>query len=287
MDIVHHAVIGLIGLNAAENVDRITEGAFFLFGSILPDLDVFLMIFGKRFYLKNHQGFSHSLLLIPLFSIIITALLIPYIDFSWTNLLALALGMFVHIFLDYTNTYGITMFYPYNQKRFSLDSVFFIDTFLLLLSTTIFIFNISFFLYVFLFCFYITFKTYLHRYIHKKLKADFTIPSAFNPFSFYIYKNYDSQIVTYEYNFLTNKINKLTRQKNIDDEFDHLTKQSAIFQDVKQITKALHVIEVQNTSKKTILIAKDLALRNFGGKFATTTLTFDNKEELTNEVSNI
>lgn len=287
MDIVHHAVIGLIGLNSAESIDYLTEGIFFLAGSILPDLDAFLAIFGKRFYLKNHQSFSHSLILIPIISLIITSLLMGLIDFSWANFFALSLGMCIHVLLDYTNTYGIRLFYPFNKNRISLDSIFFIDTFLLCLSLTTLLFELNFIYYTIIFLHYIIFKILLHKHVHRKLHADYTIPSAINPFSFYIYKDYTSTIITYEYNILTNTIKNMKKQQNIDTDYKHLTKQSTIYNDVKKIAKALHITKVTSDVNSTTLIAKDLALRNFGGKFATTTLTFNSDGKLLNETSNI
>lgn len=287
MDIVHHGVIGLIGLTVAESLDFGMGGMFFLIGSILPDLDVFLMLFGKRVYLKNHQGFSHSLVFLPLFSLLITMLLIPFIPFAWSNVFAIALGIMIHVLLDYSNTYGISLLYPISKKRFSLDSVFFIDTFLFVLSVSVLFLKYHFALYITLFLLYVAFKILLQRAVHQKLHADFTIPSALNPFDFYIYKNTNGQILTYQYNALTQKKRNYKEQNNIDNDYSHLIHKSQIYKDIEQITKALHITDVTATSDTITVNAKDLALRNFGGKFATTTLVFNKEEELLNEISNI
>lgn len=287
MDIVHHAVIGVIGLTVAESLGFGMGGVFFLIGSILPDLDVFLMLFGKRVYLKNHQGFSHSFVFLPLFSLLIVVLLIPFVPFAWSNVFAIALGILVHVLLDYSNTYGISLLYPFSKKRFSLDSIFFIDTFLFVLSVSVLLLKYHFALYITLFLFYVTFKILLQRAVHQKLRADFTIPSALNPFDFYIYTNSNAQIITYQYNALTQKKRNYKEQENIDEKYRHLLNKSQIYKDIDQITKALHITDVTVDLDTVTVNAKDLALRNFGGKFATTTLIFNKEEELLDEISNI
>ena len=85
MDILHHSAIGVIGLTIAVASNENIAGVLFLVGSIIADLDAFLVLFGRSFYLKNHQGFSHSLLLIPLYSIVIVLALSYWLDFSWIN----------------------------------------------------------------------------------------------------------------------------------------------------------------------------------------------------------
>ena len=66
MDVIHHTVIGAVGYTALSSGDYEIAGFAFLLGSVIPDLDVIFGLFGKRAYLKNHQGVSHSLLLSPL-----------------------------------------------------------------------------------------------------------------------------------------------------------------------------------------------------------------------------
>lgn len=287
MDIVHHGIIGVIGLSVAESLDLGMGGVFFLIGSILPDLDVFLMLLGKRVYLKNHQGFSHSLVFLPLFSLMIVVLFTPLIPFAWGNVLAIGVGILVHVLLDYSNTYGISLLYPLSKKRFALDSIFFIDTFLFALSISVLLLKYHFALYMTLFLFYVIFKILLQRNVHKKLHADFTIPSALNPFDFYIYQNGNGQILTYQYNALTRKRRNYKEQENIDERYRYLLNKSQTYKDIDQITKALHITDVTENSDRITVNAKDLALRNFGGKFATTTLLFNKEEELLNEISHI
>jgi membrane-bound metal-dependent hydrolase YbcI (DUF457 family) len=76
MDIAHHTLIGGVGYMAITGGSHeplmVAAGSAFVAGSVLPDLDVFLMVFGKRFYLRHHQGLTHSLMLSPLLALLIS-----------------------------------------------------------------------------------------------------------------------------------------------------------------------------------------------------------------------
>ena len=66
MDIVHHAAIGGIGALALASRDLEVAALAFVAASVLPDLDIAFMVGGKRAYLRNHQGPTHSLVASPL-----------------------------------------------------------------------------------------------------------------------------------------------------------------------------------------------------------------------------
>jgi len=105
MDIIHHTAIG--GIAMATATENEIAGIYFLLGSVAPDLDVFFMVFGKRAYLKNHQGPTHSLLSAPVIACILT---LPLFSIVHNPILLFAmalLGVLLHIFLDWTNTFGI------------------------------------------------------------------------------------------------------------------------------------------------------------------------------------
>ena len=287
MDILHHSAIGLIGFNVAVTNDQTMLGLFFLIGNVFPDLDALLVLFGRSFYLKNHQGFSHSLVFAPIYALLIVLLFLPFIPFAWSNFLALILGLMVHSFLDYLNSYGIMLFYPISKKRYALDAIFFVDSVLLILTVIMLYLEFSIWIYMLFYLLYIIFKIVIHRAVLKNLNANFAIPSAINPFEFYIYQLKNEEILTYRYTLLTNKRYDEKLQKNLDKEFAHLTQKSQLFNDIFKITKAFHIATVDEEADETTIVAKDFAVRNFGAKFATTTLKFNQKGELVYEYSNI
>lgn len=287
MDILHHSVIGLIGVNVALDLDCAMMGYFFLLGSILPDLDAFLVLFNKRIYLKNHQGFSHSLLLAPLYAFILVFIFSLWIDFLWINYIGLLLGIFIHSMLDYSNTYGIKLFYPLSKKRFSLDAIFFIDTFLILLTLSMYIYHYNISIYLGFFLLYVGLKILMQRHIKQKLNASFVIPSAFNPFEFYVYIYDKEKIEIFIYSLFFDKKRAYKKIENQDETFHYLTQKSSLFKDMQKISKALHIVKVNKDNQKIIIEAKDLAVRNFGMKFATTILEFNLNGDLLYETSNI
>jgi len=287
MDILHHSTIGLIGFNVAVANDQTILGLFFLIGNVFPDLDALLVLVGRSFYLKNHQGFSHSLLFAPLYALLIVLLLLPLISFAWSNFLALMLGLMVHIFLDYLNSYGIMLLYPLSKKRYSLDAIFFVDFVLLILTATMLYFEYNIWSYIAVYLLYVILKIWMQRDVLKTLGADFVIPSAINPFDFYIYKLEDEKILTYSYNFFLKRRRDEKRHEKLDEKFAYLTQKSQLFNDIIKVTKALHIAYVEEKNDGTIIVAKDFAVRNFGAKFATTILKFNQKGELVYEHSNI
>ena len=128
MDIVHHALIGVAGFQSAANEELFPLGAAFLLGSVFPDLDVAFMALGKRFYLKNHQALTHSLPLSPLYALLLASPLFLLEGFSWSLILAALLGLWLHIALDWSNTFRLAPFAPFSYRRYSLDAIFFIDS---------------------------------------------------------------------------------------------------------------------------------------------------------------
>jgi len=130
-------------------------------------------------------------------------------------------------------------------------------------------------------------KKWMQKSLKSSLQAQFVIPSALNPFDFYVYENRE-KIVTYNYNLLSKTKRNLKEYEKLDTLWSGLSQKSLLFRDIASITKALHITKVTEDAEQNITIeAKDLALRNFGGKFATTKLVFNKNKELISEYSNI
>lgn len=130
MDIVTHGMMGAI-LASPFFESSPEAAAAFMFGSVLPDLDAVSRVLGKRAFLRSHQTYTHS------FPVIAAIGALAWLagrglglDAPWAPL-ALALGMTFHTALDWTNTYGITLFAPFSRRRFCREWVFFIDAFVI------------------------------------------------------------------------------------------------------------------------------------------------------------
>ena len=126
VDIVTHAGIGLVlGAPFFTSAPELALGL--IFGSVLPDLDAFSRLFGKRAFLGAHQTWSHSLPMIVMVGIA-TVVLSLMLGWPWWSLaVGTMTGMTLHSALDLTNTFGICLWLPFNGRRQCLEWLFFID----------------------------------------------------------------------------------------------------------------------------------------------------------------
>jgi inner membrane protein len=294
MDIAHHALIGGVGYSVLRSYNHELAGLVFMAGSVLPDLDVLFMALGKRFYLKNHQGSTHSLILSPVYALLVAYPLSDPFGFSWFVFFAALTGFWIHYLLDLTNTFGISLIWPFSRKRYSYDAVFFIDSVTWIMTISFFVFSyffntsMVFIIYLSSFLSYLILKISFQRTIIKELNCKFAIPSSLNPFEYFILEEADECIKTYLYNFLYKNLKKNVRFFSYPDEkYINMAKKSRVFNDVSAITKLLHITDVIKTKDATTIIANDLGVRNFGGRFGRTILKYDGEGNLINEVANI
>ena len=73
----------------------------------------------------------------------------------------------------------------------------------------------------------------------------------------------------------------------IPDKYINLAFKSHVFRDMKHILRTLYITDVSSNAEGTTIRAEDIAVRNFGGRFGRTTLKFDKKNSLVDEVANI
>lgn len=295
MDIVHHSLIGGVGFSAAMTQDAPLVGAAFVAGSVLPDLDVIFMAFGKRFYLRNHQGVSHAIPLFPFYALLIAwgLSLLPQAQLGWPVFLAALAGLLLHSLLDWLNTFRIALFYPFTRRRFSFDVLFFIDAVALALTSGFYLayyvmdLRQALLLYPLLFSAYLVFRILLRVSIQRQLKADFIIPSSLNPFSFYILESHGSEANAYLYNALSGRKDRHSHYPAVADEDLALMEKSSLFQDMRYITRAYRIVKVEQKGDVRIIHAADIAVRNFGGRFARMQVHFNPQGEIIHEVADI
>jgi inner membrane protein len=109
-----------------------------------PDLDVLYYFGGSVTGFQHHRGFTHSLLGAPLVAAAVVAGVYglyrlmqvrgwqPKLSPRWGLLFVYALlGALSHIFLDFTNNYGVRPLAPFNPRWYSWDIVFIVDPFIL------------------------------------------------------------------------------------------------------------------------------------------------------------
>jgi inner membrane protein len=101
------------------------------FGAALfPDIDFALRLFGTLTYLNQHQGITHSLLMLPLWTLLLAALFAVLAGRrrDWRLFIVpVALGLLAHIAGDIVTAYGLQAFAPMSASRYALPLVFVID----------------------------------------------------------------------------------------------------------------------------------------------------------------
>ncbi len=143
MTIVEHVLVGgMIGLSVEPFDAYILTAA--LGGSLLPDIDVAYGCPGTLGYLDKHRTYTHSLLLAPLFSLLLS--LIFYGGSFLLNLLLglqpvdsvlslwpwCFLGFAVHLLMDILNPFGTALWWP-KKDRVAADILFEFDAAFLIL----------------------------------------------------------------------------------------------------------------------------------------------------------
>lgn len=140
MDNLTHTLFGLV--LAKTGLERSTPKATLalVIGANLPDIDVVSWLGGDLSYLKHHRGFSHSLAGLFCQASLLAAILLvvhrvrsraaAHASFRMLFLMSLA-GLGSHSLLDYTNSYGIRPFLPFDGRWFAADLVFIVDPWML------------------------------------------------------------------------------------------------------------------------------------------------------------
>lgn len=145
MDALTHAVIGVaVGGFSGHPLswhDPVYIAA--ILGSQAPDFDCVTRLAGQISYLKHHRAFSHSLPGVLLWSSLIAAgfyLFNPAIPsaevFFWSFL-----GGFSHILMDFLNTHGSAILWPYRKERKSCNLLNVFDPVLLALLLSLYIYR--------------------------------------------------------------------------------------------------------------------------------------------------
>src|SRR5512144_2848955 len=149
MDTVSHGIAGSVFSRALT--DRPTARAALLLGlvgAMLPDIDI-VFLNTRIDYIRGHRGWTHTLILLPVFAIalaVLAKLVYRYARHARLSVLFLfaAVGVATHLAFDWITSFGIMFLIPFTRRRFALDWVFILDPYFTgivsvsLLATTIF-----------------------------------------------------------------------------------------------------------------------------------------------------
>ena len=251
------------------------------------------MAFGRRAYLKNHQGASHSIFLSPLLAALValplTVLLVP----DWKLFLLALLGIWLHILLDVCNTFGVAWLWPFSKRRDCLDAVFFIDltawaiTAITLIGTlhtrnpwTAGAGGLAL-------AAYFIGKACLRRCAMRRYGCSMLIPSSLNPLEFLALEVKQGSARAYRIRATTGRLYDEHIYESVPMKYTELAQKSRVFRDMNQIARFLFITQVEDRNDDILIVADDLGIRNFGGHFGRTTLRFDGAGNLLQESATI
>lgn len=136
MDTLTHALSGALLARATapkpapDTLPVLRRVAVGMMAAAFPDLDFITGYFGDLAYLYHHRGVTHSLIMLPLWALLIAWLcaLIWRRDRSWRAYFGVAaLGVGIHIVGDLITAYGTMVFAPLSDVRVGIGTTFIID----------------------------------------------------------------------------------------------------------------------------------------------------------------
>ncbi|MEN6566625.1 MAG: metal-dependent hydrolase [Veillonellales bacterium] len=135
MDTLSHTLIGIAVAGLSGQPATVNDPVYIatLLGAQAPDFDIIALLRGNLAYLKQHRAFSHSFPGLALWSALITIaihLFMPQSSlltvFSWAYI-----GGISHIGIDYFNTHGAAILWPFRADRKSVQLLNVFDPILL------------------------------------------------------------------------------------------------------------------------------------------------------------
>jgi inner membrane protein len=129
MDTLTHGLAGsVLARSISERPGARAALSVGLVAAMLPDLDI-LFLPDKLAYLRYHRGWTHSFVVLPLFSL--TVALLAKLVFRRAKIATLwifaAVGIASHIVFDWITSFGTMFFFPISHRRYSLDWIFILD----------------------------------------------------------------------------------------------------------------------------------------------------------------
>lgn len=132
MDNLTHTLSGLVAarLYPARNLPMRTRYIAAVLATNMPDLDIVLAPVSSELYLIHHRGETHSLLMFPLWALLLSWIFSRMFKSpgGWRDFYGLtAVALLIHIFGDWITSYGTQLFAPLSHQTYSLGTTFIID----------------------------------------------------------------------------------------------------------------------------------------------------------------
>jgi inner membrane protein len=140
MDPLTHAVVSIAASRAGLNKFTRLATPMLIVSGVAADLDWLTVLFGPHAFLEGHRTVTHSLVGTAAIAILVALLFTiaarkhtsSPIKFS-SALIVCSVGAALHVLLDLTNSYGVKLFWPFNEKWCAWDSVAEFDAIILVI----------------------------------------------------------------------------------------------------------------------------------------------------------
>jgi inner membrane protein len=126
MDNLTHSLTGLMLSRAGLNRFYPRATLVLIVSANIPDIDVVAIARGPLFYFEQHRGITHSIAALPAMALLsaLVACAFGRTMRGWLAAWGLAcIGVASHLLLDWTNIYGIRLFFPFSAQWFHLDLI--------------------------------------------------------------------------------------------------------------------------------------------------------------------
>jgi inner membrane protein len=126
MDNLTHSLTGLMLSRAGLNRFYPRATLVLVIAANIPDIDFVTSARGMLYYFEQHRGITHAIAAAPVMALlpVLIACAIGRTTRGWPAAWAISLiGVFSHLLLDWTNTYGIRLLLPFSSQWFHLDLI--------------------------------------------------------------------------------------------------------------------------------------------------------------------
>ncbi len=124
MDNITHSLTGLALSRAGLSRYSPHAAALLILSANAPDIDIVATARGSLAYLEAHRGYTHSLLCLPIMSLL-PVLVVAGISkrrLPWFRAWILCcIGVASHLVMDWTNSFGVRLLLPFSSRWFHLD----------------------------------------------------------------------------------------------------------------------------------------------------------------------
>lgn len=276
MDILTHLMIGAAVTSPFWPTHPLESVAFTL-GSVLPDIDALSRQFGKVAYLRAHQGWTHA---IPM-HVLLGSLGVAILEWSGysvftPSIIALTAAAVLHVLLDWTNTWGVRLFAPFDNRRRSLEWVFFVDAWVLTLTAVTLAYQTHQYVtagrtslwltpaWLAAMTAYFAAKGFLRAHAGRLVEdAVALVPDTFLPWRFHVTTRRDDTATTYVLDLFPLRRTRVEERAILDREWSRALDELPEFRAMRELSSGYHVV----AADRTTLTCRDLRTRNFGTNF--------------------